>query len=70
MTLKTFAQQDLESRHDGKPVRDILIAELERLKGKPYMMAQMSVALMISEPTLRKWCVDLDIDIQDYQAHQ
>ena len=68
MTLKSYAQQGLENRHGGKAVRDIIIAELERLRGKPFLVADASFALRISGPTLRAWCRDLGIDIEDYRS--
>lgn len=65
--LKSFAQQDIEQRYEGRDIKDIVIDQLERVRGKPYMMAQAAVALMISEPTLRTWCEDMGIDIKSYR---
>ncbi len=67
MTLKSYAQQDLENRYGGQDIRDIIIAELERLRGEPFLVARASVALGRSGPTLRAWCKDLGIDIEDYR---
>ena len=65
--LKSYAQQDIERRYEGRDIKDIVIEQLERVRGKPYMMAQAAVALMISEPTLRTWCEDMGITIKDYR---
>ena len=65
---KTAAQQDLEARHSGHPLKEILIDEFTRLSGRPMLVAQVAVALQISEPTIRQWCRDLGIDIHAYKA--
>ncbi len=65
--LKTFDQQRIEAEHNGKPIKDILVVEFENLKGQKLMIPTISVQMKISSPTLRKWCVDLGIEIKDYQ---
>jgi|25BtaG_2_1085352.scaffolds.fasta_scaffold54234_1 hypothetical protein len=65
--LKSFAQQELEQRHPGKDVRQIVTETLDELRGKPRLIEQAAVKLMISGQTLRNWCDDLNINIDDYR---
>lgn len=67
LLIKSAVQQELEQRHGGKDVRLIVTEELDRLRGKPFMVAQAAVALMISGVTLRQWCRDFGIDLADYR---
>ena len=65
--LKTFAQQSLEVAHGGRGIRIIVREALERYRGQTHMVLKAAVALNCSEPTLRAWCHDLKINIDDYR---
>lgn len=67
MALKSYAQQQLEHHYKGKDVKDIIIETLASLRGAKSLMAQAAITLRISEPTLRSWCRNLKINIDDYR---
>ena len=69
MTTKflTEKQQEIEHLWDGMALKDVLITVLKEYRGQFQFIQQTMVRLRISEPTLRTWCSDLDININDYK---
>ena len=65
--LKSFEQQRLEQRHNGKEVRQIIVDTLEEFKGQPQLISKAAVKLEVSGQTLRNWCDAMEIDIAGYQ---
>ncbi len=68
MQIKTIEQQKLEQRHDGAAVKEIIIDTFKGLRGESRLIAKAAVRLEISSQTLRNWCADMDIKIEDYRG--
>ena len=64
--FKTFAQQALELER-GKVIGEIVVDTLEFHRGQPNIVTRVAAALGTSEPTIRAWCRDLGINIDDYR---
>ena len=62
---KTPTQRLLEAQR-GSEIRDIVISELERVPGQFNVVQTAATSLDISHETLREWCANLGIDLQDY----
>jgi len=68
--FKTEKQQEVEHRWDGMPLKDVLIDVLTKYRGQFQFIQLITLNLRISEPTLRTWCKDLDIDITAYKVSE
>lgn len=62
---KTAAKRVLELEH-GVPLRQVLITTLEKQRGQKSAVFKAAVALDISAATVREWCRDEDINIDDH----
>lgn len=64
--LKTFAQQKLESEHE-KDISEIISDTFEAHRCQNNIVVLVAAALGCSEPTLRTWCHDIGLSIDNYR---
>lgn len=62
----TRTQAKLENRYN-KPIKQILIDELEAHRYQRNMLMLIATKLLISQYTFSTWCKQLDIEIDDYR---
>ena len=65
MPPKTDRQQVLELRHNAT-LKEIICGYMDLYRGRDVVM-KTSQSMGISDETLRTWCRDLDIDIDEYR---
>ena len=65
--LKSYAQQTLEADR-GKDIEQIVHEAFEEQRGRRNIVVLVAANLGTSEPTLRAWCRDMGINIDNYRC--
>ena len=58
----------IESRHEGKDIKDIILESLDKHRGQRNLVVKVCADIDLSNPAFYSWCRDLDIDINDYKT--
>ena len=65
--LKSFTQQTVEARNEGRDIKEILLALLEKHRGEENMTTMVAAELRVSHQTIRNWCHKFDLDLNLYR---
>ena len=66
--LKSYRQQRIEAKNDGREFRDIFLHRLEQSKGTGTALVPLiALHFQVSTNTVYNWCRDLEIDLNDYR---
>lgn len=67
--IKSASQQVLEMQR-GQDIGVIMASTLAKYKGRRDLVLQTSIDLKISDESVRRWCADMGIDIDDYRKQE
>ena len=65
--LKSYVQQQIEDKYEGKEIKVVLEELLEKNRGKRNLSVVIAAELGRSDRTINNWCRALDIDLNDYR---
>lgn len=66
--LKSYVQQQIEDKYEGKEIKVVLEELLEKHRGKRNISVVIAAELGRSDRTINNWCRDLGIDLNDYRT--
>ena len=65
--LKSYEQQRVEARYEGRGIKDILLELLDSHRGARSTSTAVAAELGYSDQTITNWARDLGIDLNDYR---